>query len=156
MAKLKAQGTQLYFIDPDSGDVLEVSCVTSVSGLDATVDELETTCLANRSARTFEAGLGNPGTATLGIQFDPEDASNLRLYELYNSRENIQFAIGMSDGELDPTVEDNEWVFPQDRSWLVFDGYVSGFPWDFSLNAMVSNNLSVRVSGQPLLVPRTT
>lgn len=154
MAKLKAQGTQLYFIDPDDGSVLEVSCVTSLSGLDATVEELDTTCLRDL-ARTFEAGLANPGTATLGIQFDPEDASNLRLYELYNTRENVQFAIGLSDGVAPPTVEDDEWVFPGSRSWLVYDGYISAFPWDFSLNTMVTNNLSVRVSGQPTLVPAT-
>lgn len=154
MAKLKAQGTQLYFIDPDDGTVLEVSCVTSLSGLDATVEEIDTTCLSDL-ARTFEAGLANPGTATLGIQFDPEDPSNLRLYELYNTRENIQFAVGLSDGVDPPTVADDEFVLPASRSWLVYEGYISAFPWDFSLNTMVNNNLSVRVSGQPTLEIKT-
>lgn len=155
MAKLKAQGTQLYFIDPDSGEVVEVPCVTSLSGLDASVDEIETTCL-NDTARTYEAGLATPGTATIGIQFDPADPSNVRLYELYLSRTRLDWVAGLSDGVAPPTVDvvSGEWEFPSDRSWLAFDGYVSAFPWDFALNTVVSNNLSVRVSDQPQLVAK--
>lgn len=156
MAKLKAQGTELYFVDPEDNTILEVSCVTGISGLDTTIEELETTCLANRQARTYTAGLGTPGTATLEIQFDPEDPSNMRLYELYNERADVEFLIGLSDGEAPPTFEDDELTLPADRSWLVFGGYVSAFPWDFSLNSMVTNSLSVRVSDQPQLVARTT
>lgn len=35
---MKAQGTDLYAIDPDSGEVLVVGCPTAINGIDTSVD----------------------------------------------------------------------------------------------------------------------
>lgn len=147
--KIKAQGTSLYFIDPADDSIVEVACVTSLSGITATRDEIETTCLAD-NARTYEAGLATPGSATFGIQYDPTDASHLRLHQLYVAGTKVDWAVGMSDGVAPPTVDTlGEFVLPSSRSWVVFNGYISDFPWDFTLNTVVSNQISVKVSDFP-------
>ncbi len=81
---MKTQGTDLYVIDPDDGTVITVGCPTSIDGIDTSIEQLETTCL-NSLARTYEAGLATPGTATFGINVDPKDASHLRLHQLKTS-----------------------------------------------------------------------
>src|SRR5690625_6685379 len=81
---IKTQGTRLYVIDPGlSGPVsdLNVGCVTSIDGIDTTIEQLETTCLES-PARTYVSGLATPGSATFTIQFDPSDASHVRMHEL--------------------------------------------------------------------------
>ena len=55
---LKTQGTQLYTIDPESGEVIEVGCVTNIDGIDTTVEQVEITCLAEQ-VREYMAGLGS-------------------------------------------------------------------------------------------------
>lgn len=59
---VKTQGTNLYAMDPDTGDVIDVGCVTQISGIDETLEQIETTCLGDDS-RTYVAGLATPGTA---------------------------------------------------------------------------------------------
>jgi len=154
MAKLKAQGTNLFFIDPANGAVLEVECITTLDGLTAARDQIETTCLSD-NARTYEAGLATPGTATFTIQYDPESPSHLRLHELYVEGVKLDWAVGMSDGTAVPTADTTgDFILPATRSWLVFNGYISDFPWSFALNTVVSNNLSVQVSDFPTLVQK--
>ena len=80
MAK-KTQGTDLYAIDPDTGTLLAPGCITSIDGIDTAIEQIETTCLQD-SARRYEAGLATPGTATFGINTDPEDPDHVRLHEL--------------------------------------------------------------------------
>ena len=149
---VKTQGTDLYFIDPEDDSVVTVGCVTSISGVDASRDQIEVTCLKD-AARIFEAGLGTPGSATFGINFDPTDASNVRMHELYVEGTKIDWALGWSDGEAAPTVDEitNTWDAPATRTFLLFNGYIDNLPFDFSLNAVVESNVSVQVSGFPEL-----
>lgn len=152
--KIKAQGTGLYFVDPADGSVNEVDCVTSLSGITATRDEIETTCLSD-NARTYEAGLATPGSATFGIQYDPTSPSHLRLHQLYVAGTKFDWAVGMSDGVAPPTADSaGEFIFPSSRSFIAFDGYVSDFPWDFTLNTVVSNQIAIKVSNFPTLIPK--
>jgi len=160
MAK-KTQGTELYFIDPATDEVMKVGCVTSVTGLTAARDQIETTCLEDQ-ARSYEAGLATPGQAQFGINFDPEDESHVRLHELYVEGVNVPFALGWSDGTgIAPTVtapvgdEPAEFTLPATRSWITFDGFISDLPFDFSQNAVVASTVSVQVSGFPVLTPKT-
>lgn len=153
MAK-KTQGTELWFIDP-TGDVLtKVGCVTSITGLTAARDQIETTCLEDQ-ARSYEAGLATPGQAQFGINFDPSDASHVRLHELYVLGENLEFALGWSDGVAPPTNDTSDFVLPSTRSWIRFGGFIADLPFDFSQNAVVASTVSVQVSGFPTLTPKT-
>jgi len=159
---VKTQFTDLYFIDPADDSVVEVGCVTTISGLTAQRDQIETTCL-NSTGRTYEAGMPTPGAATFGINFDPSDPSHVRLHELYVAGTNLKWALGWSDyappqgpglGPV-PTVDSNStFNLPATRTWLAFEGYVSDLPFDFSLNAVVASTVSVQVSDFPVLVPK--
>lgn len=155
MAAIKTQGTDLYAIDPDDGTIIDVGCITSISGVDTSIEQVETTCL-NDDARTYIAGLGTPGTATFGIQTDPQDPVHVRLLELKNAGTTLQWAIGWSDGETAPTVGvDGDFDFPATRSWLTFEGYMNSYPFEFALNAVVTSNIGIQVSGDPVLVPKS-
>ncbi len=155
---MKSQGTDLYAIDPADGSLIVVGCPTSIDGIDTTLEQLETTCL-NSLARTYEAGLATPGTATFGINVDPKDPSHVRLHELKVAGENLQWAVGWSESPgTDPTTtqdSDGEYVFiPNDaRSWILFEGFMNSYPFSFGLNAQVTSTVGIQVSGEPELIP---
>ncbi len=153
---MKTQGTELYTIDPDSGELLKVGCVTGIDGIDTTLDQLENTCLEDM-ARTYEAGLATPGTATFTINTDTRDPSHVRLHQLKVAGVVLDWAIGWSDNrDLAPTVLDGEFDLQETRSWLVFRGYMTAFPFSFQQNAFVTSNVGIQVSGEPQLIPAVT
>ena len=153
MAK-KTQGTQLYVADPATDTLITVGCVTNITGITATRDQIETTCL-DSTARTYVAGLAAPGAATFTINFDPTDASHTRLHELYVSGDTLEFALGWSDGTAAPTVDTNgTFNLPTTRTWIAFDGFITDLPFDFALNTVVTSNVSVQVSGFPTLTEK--
>jgi hypothetical protein len=153
MAK-KTQGTQLYVIDPDDLSLITVGCVTTISGITATRDQIETTCL-DSAARTYEAGMAAPGAATFGINFDPDDDSHVRLHELYVAGTKLDWAIGWSDGTAAPSSQSTDgFALPTTRTWIQFEGFISDLPFDFSLNAVVTSSVSVQVSGFPTLTKK--
>lgn len=152
MAK-KTQGTELYFIDPDSFAVTKVGCVTAINGLTAARDQIETTCL-DSAARTYEAGMATPGAATFTVNFDPSDDSHVRLHELYVDGTTLDWALGWSDGTAAPTSDSTAFDAPDTRTWLLFEGFVQDLPFDFALNAVVTSQVAIQVSGFPTLVPK--
>jgi hypothetical protein len=155
---MKSQGTDLYAIDPADGSLITVGCPTSIDGIDTTLDQLETTCL-NSLARTYEAGLATPGTATFAINVDPKDESHLRLHQLKIAGETIQWAVGWSEAPgVTPQVVTNtdgsyEFDPPADRSWILFEGFMNSYPFSFGLNAQVTSTVGIQVSGEPELIP---
>ena len=148
MSKL-TQGTQVYFIDPDSCEVVTIQCATAFNPGGAPADQIDDTCLEDL-VRAFKRGLRTPGQATLTINADPAIDSHVRLHELSESNEDIiiQFAVGWRDG-TSPPAADSDCLFdlPQDRTFFVFQGYVSDFPFDFQLNAVVTTQVQIQRSG---------
>lgn len=155
---MKTQGTNLYAIDPADGSVIVVGCPTSIDGIDTTLDQIETTCL-NSQARTYEAGLATPGTATFGINVDPKDPSHKRLHDLKIAGTTLQWAVGWSEApDVEPTTaldSAGEYVFvtPTSRSWILFEGFMNSFPFSFALNSQVTSTVGIQVSGEPELIP---
>ena len=147
---IKTQGTELCFIDPDSFAVTKVGCVTSVTGLTAARDQIETTCL-DSDARTYEAGMATPGAAQFNINFDTSDTSHVRLHELYVEGTKVDWVLGWSDGTTLPTSDSTAFTLPTTRSWIEFNGYISDLPFDFALNTVVGSNVSIQVSDFPTL-----
>lgn len=151
---MKTQGTQLYTIDPDSGELIYVECVTSIDGIDTAIEQNETTCLESLT-RTYEAGLATPGAATFGIQVDPRNAQHVRLHQLKRAGAQLKWALGWSDGvDVPPTVDsDNDFILPTTRSWIIFEGYMNSFPFSFQQNTRVSSTVGIQISGEPELIP---
>jgi hypothetical protein len=161
---VKSQGTDLYALVPSTGEFIDVGCITSLDGIDSSIDQIETTCL-NDQARSYESGLATPGTATFGINVDPSDANHIRLHQLKTSGTTLRWAIGWRqqrfiDG-LEPKAvptavvnSDGDYDFdlPPERAWLVFDGYMSSYPFTFGQNAVVQSSIGIQISGDPVLV----
>jgi hypothetical protein len=151
---LNTQGTNLYFIDPDDFSLVTVGCPTSITGFSAPREEREVTCLED-AARSYEAGVLTPGSVSVSLNFDPQDASHLRLHELYNSGQSVDWGIGLSDGTTVPTVDSaNEFSFPNDRSFLEFNGYVSDYPFEIALTSNVVSTITIKMSGAPVLAEK--
>lgn len=152
---IKTQGTMLYTIDPANDAVLVVGCVINIDGIDTTLEQLETTCLGS-PARTYIAGLATPGAASFQINFDPADASHVRLHELKVAGTTLEWALGFSDGTAPPTVDSNgNFTLPSTRSWISFDGFMNSYPFSFALNAVVTSTVGVQISGEPVVAPKT-
>lgn len=159
---MKAQGSELYLIDPADDSLLEVGCVLNFTFAGVQIEQNEVTCLAD-AVRRYEPGLGTPGAANFGIQTSPTDASHIRLHELFAAQtRDLKFALGWSDGTgIDPSVEagspgaDADWDLPATRSWLIFEGFMNSFPFEFAQNTSVASNIGIQVSGMPQWIVKT-
>ena len=194
-------GTDAYILvptdaDPSVCEVIDVGCVTSIDpGTDAS-DQIDTTCLRDRTRR-FAAGLTTPGQGSIGINADPTNAAHLKLFELSKSKKTIKFAVGWSDGTAAPTAGAGsgvatvsvtapgtgytsaptvafsgggggtgatataalsaggcDFTLPTSRTWNTFEGYVSGFPFNFALNSVVQSEVSIQRSGDNFWYPK--
>lgn len=153
---IKTKGTHLYIIDPADSSVLRVACVTQISGITAARDQVEVSCLEDL-ARSYEAGMITPGAATFGLNFDTGEASHTRLHELYVAGTNLEWAIGFGDGTAPPTVDSaDEFDTPTTRSWILFEGYISDYPFDAQLSDVWRSNVTVQVSGYPQVLAKSS
>jgi hypothetical protein len=155
------QGTQFYVLA--NGVVSEVECITAFSPGGNPADQIEDTCLSERNTRTYKKGLRTPAQATVTLNADPVNASHLMLHQMAESddQDDLTFAVGWADGESDPTAAtagDPDAVdglsLPDDRTWYVFKGYVSDFPFDFQANAVVSTSATIQRSGPAVWIPK--
>lgn len=163
---VKTQGTEFWAMDPDTGEIIDIGCVTSIDGIDTSIDQVETTCLRDL-ARRYEAGLATPGAASFTVHTDPSDPNHILLHQYKVGGKTLNWIIGWRQEDANglpvipgavPTADqasDGQYVadLPGDRAWLVFEGYMSAFPFTFEQNNVVQSNISVQVSGEPVLIP---
>lgn len=154
MAKL-TQGTQIYFIDPDTDVVTEVTGVTTFNPGGAPRDEIDTTSLTDTD-KTYEPGLRSPTDASMDINADPTNASHLRLFALFLAGTVLEWAIGWSDGTAAAVGDSTGYDLPTSRTWFRFDGFVKDFPFDFSVNSVVKSTITIRKSGTSSLTEMST
>lgn len=107
MPDIATAGTDAFILVPINNNplvcqVLDLGCITGIDPGTDTSDQIETTCLKDRT-RTYVAGLTTPGQGSINLNADPKNLSHLRLFELSKSKADIQFAIGWSDGAGTPT-----------------------------------------------------
>lgn len=151
---VKTQGTQLYFLDPATSTIMEVGCIESLSGINTTADQIETTCLSSDD-REYVAGLRNPGQAQFNLRTDFSVASHAALYVLCQDQTSTSWFVGWSDGDDAPTYSGSTLSLPDDRTWIEFEGYVSEMPFQFDQNSVVSSSVTVQVSGTITVTPST-
>ncbi|RMM02748.1 hypothetical protein ALQ39_02597 [Pseudomonas amygdali pv. eriobotryae] len=150
------QGTQMYALVPSAADptkleVVEVECVTAFSPGGNPADQIEVTCLSDK-VRRYMRGLRTPGQATFSVDADPKNASHVRLYQLSENDavESTSWVVGWADGfGIKPTVNaaGDDFELPDARTWFLFDGYVSDFPFDFAGNTVVKTAATIQRSG---------
>ncbi|WP_142590521.1 phage tail tube protein [Serratia marcescens] len=155
------QGTQFYVLA--NGVVSEVECITSFTPGGNPADQIEDTCLSERNSRTYKKGLRTPASATVTLNADPKNASHLMLHNLAESDDEalLTFAVGWADGESEPNAAApgapnavDGLLLPDDRTWFVFQGYVTDFPFDFQANTVVSTTATIQRSGPSVWVPK--
>lgn len=154
-----SQGSELFFIDPDTRAVRKFECPTGFNPGGAPADQLEDTCIDSLD-KTFKKGLRTPGQAQITFMPDPQYSSQVRLYELYiedtETNKDINWVIGWSDGKgIVPSVDsDGDFVLPTTRTWLPFTGYIADFPFDFQTNTLVSSTMAIQRSGRSAWIPK--
>lgn len=150
------QGTQIFaLVPPLSGTgaytVLEVDHATSFDPGGAPAEQIEDTSL-DATQRSYKKGLRTPGTASLGLNADPANASHIRLHQLSEADGDttIKWAVGWSDGKgVAPALNTagDDFELPTTRTWFTFEGYVSDFPFNFALNAVVTTTVTIQRTG---------
>lgn len=158
MPVIKTQGTQLFIIDPSGSDaceVLTIECATNLSGLGAPREQIETTCLES-DTREYVGGLATPAPLNVTVNFDPNNESHFRLYELWKSNENFKLAIGFGPETNVPTVDSAcDFEFPTQRAYVSAEGYVVDIPLDISLNSVVTAVIPIQLSGEYTIFRKT-
>ncbi|RMN59448.1 hypothetical protein ALQ56_01943 [Pseudomonas syringae pv. papulans] len=158
------QGTQLYalvptVLDPTKLEVLEVDCITAFSPGGNPADQIEVTCLSDKTRR-YMRGLRTPGQATFSVDADPKNASHIRMQQLSedDSVESTAWAVGWADGTAKPTLNaaGDDFELPDTRTWFLIDGYVSDFPFDFAGNTVVKTAATIQRSGGSAWVRKAT
>ncbi|VVQ20745.1 hypothetical protein PS934_05034 [Pseudomonas fluorescens] len=157
------QGTQIFALvptvaDPTTLEVIEIQCATAFNPGGNPADQIEDTCLSDK-VRKYLRGLRTPGQATLTLNADPRNASHVRLHQLSEDDDigNVSWVVGWSDGTAPPTlnVAGDDLQLPTTRTWFLFDGYVSDFPFDFAANTVVVTSATIQRSGGSAWIRKT-
>lgn len=130
---------QLLGVDPAGGSSFTniASIVDGWEGPDTEADEGDTTVLAD-TYKTSKRAQVDPGTVSLGIAYDPNDANTQTLVDLYDSGDIATWQITFTDEGSGTATE-------------TFSGWVKSFNRTMGGGAttMVMANLVVRVTGNP-------
>ena len=148
------QGTEIFVLAPTEADptvfeVLRVACPTALDPGSESADDIDDTCLDERETRTTRPGLETPGEASITINTDPTMASHYRLFQLKQSKREVLWALGWSDGTAVPTVdpEEADFILPTSRTWNLFRGTLATFPFAFESNNVVQSAMTIKRSG---------
>lgn len=153
---LQTQGSQIFVIDPSTtpATVVEVGEVTKIDGIDAPISSVETTTLAS-DARRYRAGIAEPATASIGILFNPSSETQTQLHALRNAGTTLHWAVGYSDGEIEPALNTGGDAFDVAavaRSFVYFDGFMTSWPFTFDVNSVVSSDVGIQLVNRPTVV----
>lgn len=158
MARL-SQGTQVYFLDPETKKVVAVQCATNFNPGGAPRDAIDSTCMEDTYSSSIP-GLRQNASATLNINADDRYESHYRLWELFqiDDLEAHPWVIGFPGSKSIPTVNTagTEFVLPEDRTWFLFNGYITDFPLDFESNALITGAITIQRSGGAEWIKSTT
>lgn len=159
---VKTQGTEMWAFNPITSVLIDLGCVTSIDGIDETVEQIDVTCLRDLT-REYEAGLATPGQASFEIQFDPRNPDHVLLHQLKTAGVKLQFMIGFRHEVSgvpqvpgpSPSVDPVDLMIelPDERSWIAFTGYMANFPFAFNQNDVVRSALTIQISGAIDVIP---
>lgn len=141
MGKSRSVGTKLL-IAPKTGNTdVEVGALSSISGIDASADEVEVTDMGNTDGyREYLPGFKDGGEVSLSGYMDGEDAGQARLYELMESGDVVDCKI----------------QFPEKigKTWS-FKAGVTKFTTSADVDDAITFEATLKVSGKPTLAATT-
>lgn len=137
MAKSRSVGTKLL-IAPKTGNTdVEVGALSSISGIDASADEVEVTDMGNTDGyREYLPGFKDGGEVSVSGYMDGEDEGQARLYELMESGDVVDCKI----------------QFPAKigKTWS-FKAGVTKFTTSADVDDAITFEATLKVSGKPTL-----
>ncbi len=146
-----AQGTEIFFIDPDgtsSEKIVNITCPKTIDPGSPSTDEHDTTNLCS-IAKEKLLGLTDYGTLTINVDYDEDDDSHWRLVELSEEvpRPVIKFVIGLPGSTVQPQIDTSgEWVLDSERGWREFDGQVMSVATSFTAGEVVPGDIEISVN----------
>lgn len=141
MSKSRSVGTKLLIAAATGNTDVEVGALSSVSGIDASADEVEVTDMGNTDGyREYLPGFKDGGEVSLSGYMDGEDAGQARLYELMESGDVVDCKI----------------QFPAKigKTWS-FKAGVTKFTTSADVDDAITFEATLKVSGKPTLAPTT-
>lgn len=139
------QGTALY-VATGGTVITKIGNVPNVDGLGGASSDIDVTNF-DSTAMEYLQGLNDEGTASINLNWSPEDASHDTLFALKQSKERVQWCVAAADGTAAPTAVDGEIVAPADRASFIFDATVQQIQWNLAANDVIRASLSLRISG---------
>lgn len=142
MAKSRSVGTKLKIAAKTGNTKVEVGGLKSVSGIDASADEVEVTDMGNTDGyREYLPGFKDGGEVTVSGYMDGEDEGQTRMYELLESGDVVNCEI----------------VFPPkiSKTWS-FKAGVTKFTTAADVDDAITFDATLKVSGKPTLAATTS
>lgn len=147
MERILPQGTELFALvskaaTPAEYEVVKVDCAISFDPGEDARDDLTDTCLEERDNHSTLPGLNTPGEAKVAVRINPQNPGHVRLHQLSDTGERIQWALAWSDGKEPATLKaggTQEFELPKTRTWNVFQGHIKQF-----------NFVGFEVGGEPI------
>ena len=142
MAKSRSVGTKLKIAAKTGNTKVEVGGLKSVSGIDASADEVEVTDMGNTDGyREYLPGFKDGGEVSLSGYMDGEDEGQARLYELMESGDVVDCKI----------------QFPAKigKTWS-FKAGVTKFTTSADVDDAITFEATLKVSGKPTLAATTS
>lgn len=133
MATIKTTGTNLV-VDNGNGTNTDITIgeVISVTGLGSgTNTEIDVTDLAS-TAKEFRIGLTDNGTASMELNFDPDDVGQDELIAMRDAQESREFTLTLPEGtDLTGT----------------FTAFVTSFSIDINTDDVCRGTVTLRLTG---------
>lgn len=139
------QGTELFVVSAPTA-VTKIGNVPNVDGLGGASSDIDVTNF-DSTAMEYLQGLSDEGTASINLNWSPEDTSHDLLYALKQSKERVQFCVCAADGVAPPTAVGSAIVPPANRASFTFSAVVQQIQWNLAANDVIRASLSLRISG---------
>ena len=148
MARVKTQKTHIYAAV--NKEVVRFSCYSGFGFGQDSFGKIDATCM-DSDTKDYERGLRDPGEGSIAIQLDDGNASHLKLIQLADSGEKVEWYVGSSHAETPPDYDTatDTIDLPGDRIWWTFEGYLNPVaPDDLAQDSLVTYSFTlVRTSG---------
>lgn len=154
MSRIKSQGTQVFAVVND--EVVRFSCPKAFSFGEDSFSKIDATCL-DEDTKDYERGLRDPGEGSLQIDLDDENASHLKLIELADSGEKVEWHVGSSHSKTAPTYDSTSGIeLPEDRIWWSFEGYINPAAPTIEADSLVGYTFTLVRTSKVTTTPRVT
>lgn len=140
---LKVSGTKIWYYDAENQEVVVLGCPTSLDDITESREVFETKPCLTSGKREKLTGAITIEDFSVGVNFDMESASHIRLREIFTKNTGkIPLLIGFSDGEDSPTYAGGAWTLADSRSWIEFTVSVSSQSISFPENGAVEGSFT--------------